>query len=112
MSDDHLTSEEIEVILLRHMPRGRWLAVSELYAVVELHGSLSPADWQPDAPGSVTGIRWRRNVRNVLQRRKSRVAGAASGHAALPHRLTSTSASQQAPGDHAARPAPAAASRG
>lgn len=72
VSDDHLTSADIEVLLLRHMPHRAWLTVPELYELVEAHGHLSSSDWEPDAPNS-NGIRWRRNVRNVLQSRKSRV---------------------------------------
>ncbi|HEX8207577.1 MAG TPA: hypothetical protein VF587_16055 [Solirubrobacteraceae bacterium] len=74
MRDDHLTSAEIEVFLLRHMKRDAWLTLDDLYRLVEEHGDLTPADWEPDAPNS-SGIRWRRNIRNVLQRRKSRVGG-------------------------------------
>lgn len=72
MRDDILTGAEIENILRRHMLPGEWMSLSQLYALVERHASLTPADWEPDAPGS-SGVRWQRNVRNLLQKRKSRV---------------------------------------
>jgi hypothetical protein len=48
----------------------RWISLSELYRRVESTISLDPDDHDPDAPGS-EGARWKRNVRNVLQRRKA-----------------------------------------
>ena len=54
------------------MPSGEWLTLSEMYAIVERHATLTNADWEADAPGS-TGVRWQRNVRNLLQKRNAPV---------------------------------------
>lgn len=62
---------EIWEIICRHMPRSRWVSVSEIRTIVESHAKLDREDYQPEAPGSRIP-KWRRNVRNVLVYRKRR----------------------------------------
>ena len=68
--DDFLRADEIWTILTRGMRRGRWHELTDLYALVESTARLTAADLEPDAPNS-NAPRWQRNVRNVLQRRKT-----------------------------------------
>jgi len=70
MDDDYLHSDEIWSALTSGMTVGRWYDLQELYVVVAERAVLSPADLDPAAAGSQS-LRWHRNVRNVLQRRKS-----------------------------------------
>lgn len=56
------------------MPRDQWVPLAEIYELIERSGRLLPADWDSDAPNS-SGIRWQRNVRNVLQKLKSPIGG-------------------------------------
>lgn len=65
-----LNSQEIWSCLTEWMPEGQWLQLDEIYGLVEDHSVLEKDDFWPDAPGS-SGLRWRRNVRNVLQKRKT-----------------------------------------
>jgi len=69
-SDDILRSDDIWSILLRSMQPGRWYDLQQLYSLVANCAVLTDADREPDAPGSESP-RWERNIRNVLQRRKS-----------------------------------------
>lgn len=69
-ADEFLRADEIWSILTRGMRRGRWHDLAELYEMVESKATLTSADLEPDAPNS-NSPRWQRNVRNVLQRRKT-----------------------------------------
>lgn len=51
------------------MTPGHWYSLDEIYRIVEDRAPLEADDLLPDAPGS-KGIRWQRNVRNVLQKAK------------------------------------------
>ncbi len=64
------TIDQLWEVIKRALPRDRWLPLQELYVLVERSIALQPDDFLPDAPGS-PGIRWQRNVRNVLQSRKA-----------------------------------------
>ena len=66
----YLTADEIWTTLVNGMQAGRWYELSELYDLVLPKCSLSEADQDADAPGA-SSPKWRRNVRNVLQRRKT-----------------------------------------
>lgn len=68
--DDFLHNSEIDEILSAHLPRGRWVELSEIYEVVEAHAELTEADLWP-AAGGTEDLRWKRNVRNLLQARKA-----------------------------------------
>jgi hypothetical protein len=72
MPDEILTGAEIERLLRLHMPQGQWMTLPQIYGLIEGHASLTPSDVAPDGPGS-KGIRWKRNVRNLLHKRKSEV---------------------------------------
>lgn len=65
-----LRADEIWAILVRRMVPMRWYDLREIYALVATDARISDADLEPDAPGS-NSPRWQRNIRNVLQRRKS-----------------------------------------
>ena len=60
---------EIWAIILDRMPRGQWVALSEIYRLVERYGDLEKEDFEPQSPTSDIP-KWKRNVRNVLQYRK------------------------------------------
>ena len=57
---------EIWDVILRHMPRGRWVSLDEIYQMVESYGNLDAEDFEPQSPTSDIP-KWKRNVRNVLQ---------------------------------------------
>ena len=61
---------EIWDIIQTEMPKGRWVLLEEIYHLVEKHGSLDAEDFEPQSPTSDIP-KWKRNVRNVLQYRKS-----------------------------------------
>ena len=60
---------EIWSIIKGHLPKGVWVELSEIYAIVEQYGSLDSEDFLPQSPSSNLP-KWKRNVRNVLQHRK------------------------------------------
>jgi len=68
--DDHTTADEIWNVLVSRMKPGTWYHLEKLYEFVSEGVVLTKGDHEPDAPGSESP-RWRRNVRNVLQRRKT-----------------------------------------
>jgi len=51
------------------MPRERWVALKEIYQIVEEHWDLDDEDLDPQSPDS-TSPKWKRNVRNKLQTEK------------------------------------------
>lgn len=52
------------------MPRKCWVSLDEIYQIVKRYGNLDDEDFEPHFPNSDVP-RWKRNVRNVLQYRKS-----------------------------------------
>ncbi len=54
----------------RFLRRDTWLPLVSIYRDVGDSVKLDREDMMPDAPGS-SGLRWRRNVRNVLQSAKA-----------------------------------------
>jgi hypothetical protein len=64
-----LHADEIWDTLQRYMRRGVWISVKEIYELIESHAELDEADMEPAATGH-SDVRWRRNVRNVLQQKK------------------------------------------
>lgn len=78
-SNDILRSDDIWSILLRNMQSEQWYDLQQLYSIVANCAVLKDADQEPDAPGSESP-RWQRNIRNVLQRRKSSGAIDWDGH--------------------------------
>lgn len=65
-----LRSGEIWSIMTTRMRRDRWYDLQTIYGLVSEKAQLTERDLEPDAPGS-NSPRWQRNVRNVLQRRKT-----------------------------------------
>ena len=66
----YLTADDIWTALVTGMKPGRRYELTEIYDLVLAKCTLHDADLEPDAPGS-SSPRWQRNVRNVLQRRKT-----------------------------------------
>jgi hypothetical protein len=60
-----LHAPEIWQTICLYMPRDRWVSVSEIRKIIEIHSKLDEEDDLPEAPGSNIP-KWRRNVRNVL----------------------------------------------
>lgn len=60
---------EIWDCIRAYLPRGRWIPLEEIYALVQSRLRLDPEDQQPQSPTSPLP-KWKRNVRNVLQYRK------------------------------------------
>jgi DNA mismatch endonuclease, patch repair protein len=65
-----LSSGEAWSILNDHAPRGEWLPLRSLYEIVQSHAKLDSAD-QTAMSGQNRSPRWKRTVRNILQRKKS-----------------------------------------
>jgi hypothetical protein len=64
------TLTEIWQCLTTTMPQGRWLALSEIYQLIENNMRLDKNDYNGQSP--ISDIpKWQRNVRNVLQYRKN-----------------------------------------
>ncbi len=64
------TSPEMWDIILGKMPRRHWILLEEIYRLIEHEASLSNEDFEPQSPNSDIP-KWKRNVRNVLQYRKT-----------------------------------------
>ena len=63
-------SKDIWDMIQTKMPRGHWVSLEEIYRMVEEYGNLSNDDFKPQSPASDIP-KWKRNVRNALQYRKS-----------------------------------------
>jgi hypothetical protein len=63
-------ASEIWKIIEDKMPRGRWIALQEIYSLVKNYSNLDTDDFEPEVDESSVP-KWKRNVRNVLQRKKS-----------------------------------------
>ena len=64
-------ASEIWNIIKANMPRGRWISLQDIYSLVERFGNLRTDDFEPEFHTSNVP-KWKRNVRNVLQRKKSK----------------------------------------
>jgi len=62
-------ADEIWEILEYRAPKGQWVELTEIYQIIQEEGKLSEDDWFPSAPEN-TQPKWKRNVRNVLQKQK------------------------------------------
>ena len=56
--------------LMGKLPRKQWVDLQAIYKLVERHLPLDTEDFEPQSPKSDIP-KWMRNVRNVLQYRKS-----------------------------------------
>jgi len=64
-------AQEIWDIIQTKMTRGRWVSRQGIYRIVEEFGNLDTEDFEPQSP--ISNIpKWKRNVRNFLQRRKNK----------------------------------------
>jgi hypothetical protein len=63
-------AQEIWDIMHEHMNLGKWFYIEDIYSLIEKYHTLEKDDFLPQAPKS-TIPKWKRNVRNVLQHRKS-----------------------------------------
>ena len=61
---------EIWNVVRSGMPRGKWVRLDEIYSLVSSRVGLDREDHLPQSPSSDIP-KWKRNVRNVLQYRKS-----------------------------------------
>lgn len=66
-----LHQPEMWRIMQDAMPRARWVSLEEIYGIIESKAGLDDEDVLPQSPTSDLP-KWKRNVRNVLQYRKSR----------------------------------------
>jgi hypothetical protein len=63
-------SWEIWEIFQLRTSKGKWIKLTELYQIIQTEGRLEEDDWIPSAPGN-REPKWKRNVRNVLQKKKA-----------------------------------------
>lgn len=68
-----LTSKLAWQVIEKHAPRGAWLELADLYGLVTTHVSLDDADLA-GVSEKTASARWKRTVRNELQRQKARGA--------------------------------------
>jgi len=61
---------EIWAIIRIKLPSGIWVSLDEIYRIIEHNHKLDDEDCEPQAPNSDIP-KWKRNVRNVLQYRKT-----------------------------------------
>ena len=57
-------------IIKEKLPRNQVVGLQQIYSLVERHIKLTPDDWLPSAKKTVD-TRWKRNIRNILQYRKT-----------------------------------------
>jgi hypothetical protein len=70
MEEAMLTSAEAWDALRSNAPRGEWMTIADVYAIVRANVALTPDDERAIAPSN-RSERWKRTVRNALQRRKA-----------------------------------------
>lgn len=64
------TASEFREVLLMDFPKDRWVPIQEIYDLVQNRIEFDNDDFLPAAPNNQEP-RWKRNVRNYLQRAKS-----------------------------------------
>jgi len=62
---------EIWSCIIKKLPRNKWVSLGEIYFFIESSIQLDDEDFEPQSPTSDVP-KWKRNVRNVLQYRKSK----------------------------------------
>ena len=60
---------EIWNCMIDKMPKGQWLALADIYRLIEDNINLDKEDFDWQSPSSDIP-KWKRNVRNVLQYRR------------------------------------------
>lgn len=66
-------SDEIFDAILRFVPHNKWVTVSQIYDFIKPHLHLDQEDFENSYGPKVTNKyepKWKRNVRNVLQKKK------------------------------------------
>ena len=58
-------------IMERLLPKGTWIHLSFIYSVIEKEANLIKEDYEPSSANKHSDYRWKRNVRNILQDRKT-----------------------------------------
>ena len=61
---------EIWEYIKNNMPRGEWVPLDDIYRLIEGNIALDKEDYEWQSPSSDIP-KWKRNVRNVLQYRKT-----------------------------------------
>ncbi len=70
---------EIWDCIRNNLQKGQWIALEDIYELIEKYVNLDEKDYEWQSPSS--GIpKWKRNVRNVLQYRKGTGEIAWDGH--------------------------------
>ena len=65
-----LHQPEIWKIIKDDLPSDVWVTLQDLYRIIERNADLDDEDFEPQSPNSDIP-KWKRNVRNVLQYRKT-----------------------------------------
>ena len=60
---------EIWDCIRNNLPKGQWIALGDIYSLIEKNINLDEEDYEWQSPTSDIP-KWKRNVRNVLQYRK------------------------------------------
>jgi hypothetical protein len=68
MAITHL--QDIWIVINEKLPRDEWFHLQSIYEMIQGNIQLRPDDFLPSAPNSIEP-KWMRNVRNVLQQKKS-----------------------------------------
>lgn len=63
-------SHEIWTCIKENIRKGQWSTLETIYKIIENNLSLDAEDFKPQSPSSNIP-KWKRNVRNVLQNRKT-----------------------------------------
>jgi len=58
-------------IMVEKLPKDTWMHLSVIYSIVEKEANLVKEDYEPSAKGRTDDYRWVRNIRNILQNRKT-----------------------------------------
>ena len=61
---------EIWDCIINNLPRGKWIALNEIYRCIKDNIKLDKDDYEWQSPSSDIP-KWKRNIRNVLQYRKT-----------------------------------------
>jgi hypothetical protein len=66
-----LTTSEAWRVIAERLPRGVWVPLKDVYDTVSRHAVLDDRDFAPEAKRRSSAPRWKRTIRNALQRHKA-----------------------------------------
>lgn len=66
-----IRSRQISEILSMKLTKGNWISIEQVYGLIEKYANLDSDDFEWQSPTSSIP-KWKRNVRNVLQKRKTK----------------------------------------